>query len=218
MAKAVAETTSTSACTASWLLWPNSSETALPLPRAVDEALEGYRFYPESDWSTFGYRPPENYVVCGSWRDDAGAGFVFLLDRSTNANATAAQFLLQAAGAKHVVEDIEHRVSALKIGLARAEKKLMSVKHADVRLEVERQSPAVTSLIKLVGLFTVLINAFSLYLRQLPAPKLPSPVLESVYEFVVLLVHFLAIGLLLLITLVGVAYAVRYAVLMLRRL
>lgn len=68
----------------------------------------------------------------------------------------------------------------------------------------------------LVGLFTVVVNAFSLYLRQLPPPPLPAPAIQDTYEFLVVAVHIAALILLLIITLISIGYVLRYGILMLR--
>ncbi len=146
----------------------------MPLPRSVDQALADYVFYPEPEWTRFGYRPPDNLPLLGAWRDAAGTAFAFLMNPTTDAGAPSANpVLLYVSGAKDAVEAIGSKVTALKSVLAKSERKEIQVRHAEDRIEQEKKSPAVGRLLKLVGLFTVVVNAFSLYLRKLPLPNLP---------------------------------------------
>ena len=206
------------AFTASWMLWPSSSRHTMPLPRSVDQALADYVFYPESEWTRFGYRPPDNLPLLGAWRDVAGTAFAFLMTPTTDAGAHCENpVLLYVSGAKDAVEDIGSKVTALKSVLAKSERKEIQVRHAEDRIAQEKKSPAVGRLLKLVGFFTVVVNAFSLYLRKLPLPTLPSTSVQQAYQVLVVVVHFAALFLLLLITLIGVGYVLRYGILMLKR-
>ena len=85
------------------------------------------------------------------------------------------------------------------------------------RLDYQQKSPSISRLAKMIGLFTVIVNAFSLYLRRLPPPNLPSAIMVSMYEFLVGAVHFSGLLLLLITTLIAMGYAIRYGILMLRR-
>ena len=205
--------------TASWILWPASHKHVAPLPRSIDHALSEYVFYPELEWAQFGYRPPDNFPLLGSWRDRGGQVFAFLLDRTTlEGPSREKQALLYVSGMQDAVETLGARVTALKSELAKSERKELSARQADHRIEQEKRSPAVARLLKLIGLFAVVVNAFSLYLRKLPAPILPSTALQELYESLVVVVHIAALVLLLTITLIGIGYVLRYGLLMLRRL
>ena len=218
MIKAEVEAAEPRAFTASWMLWPTSSKHTMPLPRSVDHALADYVFYPESEWTRFSYRPPDNLPLLGAWRDAAGTAFAFLMTPAAGDGAPSKKpVLLYVSGAKDAVEDIGSKVTALKSVLAKSERKEIQVRHAEDRIEQEKKSPAVARLLKLVGLFTVVVNAFSLYLRQLPLPNLPSAPVQQAYQVLIIVVHFAALLLLLIITLIGVGYVIRYGILMLRR-
>jgi hypothetical protein len=204
--------------TASWMLWENSFEHGMSLPRSIDHALSDFVFYPEPEWVKFGYRPPDNLPLLGAWRDSAGTAFAFLLDRSpSDPSARDRRVLLYVSGAQSVVEEIGGKVTALKSVLAKSERKEIQVRHAEHRIELEEKSPAVVRLLKLVGLFTIVVNAFSLYLRRLPLPNFPSGPTQEAYQFLIVVVHFAALFLLLTITLIGVGYVLRYGILMLKR-
>ena len=206
--------------TASWLLWANSFEHALPLPRSIDQALsDHYVFYSEPEWIKFGYRPPENFPLLGAWRDPKGRVFAFLLDPDSAKKSLSGgkHLLLYVSGMKDAVESLGGRVTELKSLLEKSERRELQVRHAENRIKQEKKSPAITRLLKLIGLFTVVVNAFSLYLRKLPPPHLPGPVFEMAYQILVLIMHFAALVLLLIITLIGIGYVLRYGILMLRR-
>jgi hypothetical protein len=208
-----------SSYTASWMLWANSSEHALPLPRSIDHALCDYVFYPEAEWARFGYRPPENVPLLGAWRDPGGRVFAFLLDAAAPRDVALVErrLLLSVSGIRSAVDEVGAKVTSLKSLLAKSERRELQVLHAEYRIEQEKKSPAVARLLKLIGLFTVVVNAFSLYLRQLPPPDLPAPWVQDAYQFLVVVVHFAALLLLLVITLIGIGYVLRYGILMLRR-
>jgi len=108
-------------------------------------------------------------------------------------------------------------VTELKSLLEKSERRELQVRHAENRIKQEKKSPAITRLLKLIGFFTVVVNAFSLYLRKLAPPHLPGPVFEMAYQILVLIMHFAALVLLLIITLIGIGYVLRYGILMLRR-
>lgn len=204
--------------TASWVLWPNSFEHTMPLPRSIDQSLSDYVFYPEPEWARFGYRPPDNLPLLGAWRDPGGSVFAFLLGPAPReAAAGEKRVLLYVSGIRDSVEQIGAKVTALKYVLAKSERREMHVRHAEHRIQQERKSPAVARLLTLIGLFTVVVNAFSLYLRQLSPPNLPAPSVQGAYQLLVVVVHFAALLLLLVITLIGIGYVLRYGILMLRR-
>jgi hypothetical protein len=204
--------------TASWVLWGNLSEHALPLPRSIDQALHDYVFYPEAEWARFGYRPPENLPLLGAWRDPDGSVFAFLLDFTSRGSADReSRLLLYASGIRESVERIGTRVTTLKSLIGKSERREIRVRHAEHLIAQEKKSPAVARLLKLIGLFTVLVNAFSLYLRKLSPPNFPEPYVQTAYNLLVTVVHFSALFLLLVITLIGIGYVLRYGILMLRR-
>jgi hypothetical protein len=201
------------------MLWPNSSEHVFPLPRSIDDVLADYVFYPEAEWGTFGYRPPENAPLIGAWRDSEGQVFAFLLDMAASRPAPEERsFLLYVSGERDAVNEVGAKVTALKSVLRNMERRELRTSHANDRIEREKRSPAVARLLKLVGVFTVVVNAFSLYLRRLSPPEFPREWIQGTYLALVTVVHFSALILLLVITLVSIGYALRYGLLMLRRL
>lgn len=205
--------------TACWALWPNPRNYALPLPRLIDQALSGYLFYPEPEWVKYGYRPPENYPVVGAWRSPEGSVFAFLLGAgSQGPSAQEPGFMLYVTGSRDAVEELGAHVMMLKSSLARSDKKELVVRQSGYKLGLEQKSQAIARLAKLIGLFTVVVNAFSLYLRRLPSPELSSSAVLTAYQILVGAVHFSALALLLMVILAAIGYTVKYALLVYRRL
>jgi hypothetical protein len=204
--------------TASWVLWPRESQSDFPIEVKIDRAFEGYLFYPEPEWSQFGYRPPENYPLIGAWRDSVGKVFIFLLDRSAEClENSPRQFVLYVTGDKEEADEIEGRIRSLKASLAKAEKKELQGKVAELRLDGEKKNKSIEKLMGFVVLFTVLVNGFSLYLRKLPPPPFPSESFAYFYMFLLSSVHFSALLLMIMIIIISIFYVLRYGFLLLRR-
>ena len=70
----------------------------------------------------------------------------------------------------------------------------------------------------MIGIFAVIVNAFSLYLRKLPPPDNFIESFKTAYASLVMVVHFSALLLLLMIVLVSIVYTARYGYMMLRRM
>lgn len=205
--------------TACWALWPRESEREIPLEVTIDQAFEGYQFYPEPEWERFGYRPPENFPLIGAWRDVRGKVFIFLLDRTRKRPSdNLHQLLLYVSGDKREVDSIETRIISLKTLLAKAERKELRGRDAAFRLEGEKKAQSMERLIKLIGLFTVIVNGLSLYLRKLPPPNFPIASFAYIYQLLLSAIHFTALLLLLLTIIICLFYAFRYGLLLLRRM
>lgn len=204
--------------TVSLALWGNPSTYNMPFPRIIDLALSGYVFYPEPEWSKYGYRPPENHPLLGAWRDESGSVFSFLLKPlPVNAELLGEQFLLYVSGDRGAVDEFCNKVTELKSKLAKLERKELQIQRVESKISEEQKSSAIPRLIKMISIFTVLINAFSLYLRKLPTPNMPFKTMTIFFQFLVGAVHIASLMLLLIITLIGIAYVVRYGILILRR-
>jgi hypothetical protein len=205
--------------TACWAMWPQVSLREVPIEVAIDRAFEGYLFYPEPEWLRFGYRPPENFPLIGAWRDADGKVFIFLLDQTPSRSKDVhRQLFLYVCGDKRKVDSIERIITSLKAMLAKAERKELRDMDAAFRLEEDKKIQSIERLMKLVGLFAVIINSFSLYLRKLPPPNFPSVLFDYLYQLMLIAVHFTALILLLLIIIISLFYVFQYGLLMLRRL
>jgi hypothetical protein len=205
-------------CTVSFALWGNPSTYDMPLPRIIDQALSNYIFYPEIEYARYGYRPPENHSLLGAWRDETGSVFAFLLEpMPVNGELIERRFLLYVSGVRDAVDELGNKVSSLKTKLAKMERKELQIQRTEHKITQEQKSPATPRLIKMIVIFTGVINAFSLYLRRLPTPTMPSTTMTLVFQYLVGVLHIASLMLLLIITLVGIAYVLRYGVLVLRR-
>jgi hypothetical protein len=205
--------------TACWAMWPRESDRDVHIEATIDQAFEGYQFYPEPEWTRFGYRPPEKFPLIGAWRDTMGKVFIFLLDRAPKRPSDSPrQLLLYVTGDKSQVELVEKKITTLKNFLAKAERRELRGKDATARLEGEKKTKSIERLMKLIGLFTVIVNGFSLYLRKLTPPIFPSEILKYFYQILVTAVHFFALFLLLITIIISIIYAFRYGLLLLRRM
>jgi hypothetical protein len=204
--------------TACYALWFDPTSRALSPPRLIDQSLSDYFFYPESEWAKYGYRPPENHPVLGAWRDQTGSVFAFLLDRDPKySKSKGMNLLLYVAGVRDCVDKMGTKIKALKSDLVKVEKKELKVHQVGQRLDQELKSASISKLVKMIGLFAVVVNAFSLYLRRLPPPDFPYIAIASVYQLLVGAVHFSALLLLLITILIAIGYIIGYGLLMLRR-
>ena len=61
------------------------------------------------------------------------------------------------------------------------------------------------------------MNAFSLYLRNLPVPDFANETLLVTYRWLIVAVHFGALALLLLIVAIAFAYLLKFGLLLVRR-
>ena len=200
-------------------MWPRESEREIPVEVTIDQAFEGYLFYPEPEWARFGYRPPENFPLIGAWRDARGKVFIFLLDRTRKRPSDSPrQLLLYVSGDKREIGSIERRITSLKTLLAKTERKELRGRDAAFRLEGEKKAQSVERLMKLIALFTVIVNGFSLYLRKLPPPTFPIVSFAYFYQLLLSAIHFTALLLLLLTIIICLFYAFRYGLLLLRRM
>jgi hypothetical protein len=204
--------------TVSLALWGNPSTTDMPLPRIIDQALSDYVFYPEPEWARYGYRPPEDHPLHGAWRDEKGSVFAFLLKpMPVDGELFERQFLLYVSGVRDAVDELGNKVTVLKSKLAKLERKELQIQRTEQKITQEQKSSAAPRLIKMIVIFTGVINAFSLYLRRLPTPTMPSTTMTLVFQYLVGALHIASLMLLLIITLVGIAYVLRYGILVLRR-
>lgn len=204
--------------TACYTLWFDPTSQTLSPPRLIDQSLSDYFFYPESEWAKYGYRPPENHPLLGAWRDQTGTVFAFLLDSGPKySKSKGMNLLVYVTGVQDCVDKMGTKIKALKSDLVKVEKKELKVRQVGQRLDQELKSASISRLAKMIALFTLVVNAFSLYLRQLPPPEFPSAAIALVYQLLVGAVHFAALLLLLITIVIAIGYIIRYGLLMLRR-
>lgn len=203
--------------TASWVLWEDENANE-PLLKVVDSVFSNYTFYPEIEWSKFGCSPPEMYSPQGAWRDRTGSVFIFLLSYSTRrSQGSSPTLLLYTKGDPKSVDAVQKKVAGIKSDIAKNETRDSTIQNARDCLIIEDRTNSAHKLIKLAGLFTIIINVFSVYLQRLPAPTFPTQKIAVAYQIILILIHFLALTLLIVLILLFIGYVIRYGLLVLRK-
>ncbi len=199
----------------SLLLWPNKDLIKISLEKEIDCVLSGYKCYPEYEWAKYGVRPPENNSIIGSWRDGEASIFIFLFQNYLLENNE--YYIINMTGKIGEIEKVEKLINNIKHSLIKSERKILKNKKIEITLEKEHATKTTNKLIKFVGIFTVIINAFSLYLRKTPSPTFNIEILSKIYTFTIILIHLLALFLLILVCIISILYLIKYAFLLIRR-
>lgn len=204
--------------TESYAVWDKPNPSSLPFSRQLDAILPSCVYYPEEEWATFNYRPPEHSDLLGAWRGSTGEVFVFLLaDRKRSAVPDAPDYRVLITGRSDMVRGIGRQVVSHKGTLERVQRREFATKKADENFAEEINTKSLQKFSAIVAVFAVIVNAFSLYLRSLPIPELQNDVLQSVYRWLIAAVHFGALALLLLIIALAFAYLLKFGLLLVRR-
>ena len=203
----------------SWVIYGSSEKCVSKIQREVDNIFSAYSFYPEVDWGQYGYGPPEGYQILGAWRHPKTKAFAFLLDNPNIITIEPTiQLLLYVAGEMVEISMLERKIEILKTNFALEEEKVRVDSYARERIDRVHKSKSLAILTGALGIFTAIINGFSLYLRKLPPPELNSQIMINTYNVVLALVHFSALFLLLLVIAICAAFLVKYGVILIRRL
>jgi hypothetical protein len=200
---------------ASWAIW-QSPDQAAALAGMLDQVLIGWCFYPEAEWGKYGYRPPEGAFLTAAWRMIDGSAFGFLVDAPTKGQGPASIFHCTAK--ESVLAVIEAKINGVKGNLFRAESRKLRDARNRRRLDGADKSKSINKLLKLVGLFALVVNALSLYLRKIPPPDIKFGAIAAVFNVLLATVHITALALLLLLIIICIVYAVRYGILLIGRL
>jgi len=201
----------------SWVIYGTSKDDIPKIQRQMDVLFNGYSFYPEVDWIQYGYRPPDGYQVLGAWRHPKTRLFAFLLDNPRMITIEPAiQLLLYVAGAAVELTSLEPKLATLKTAFAIEDKKLITSSEIKDKLGKVDDAKHFGVLTGALSILTLIINGFSLYLRQLPPPQLGSPFLISIYSIFITLIHFSALFLLLLVAVIVAVFLIRYGYLMIK--
>ena len=204
--------------TKTWNLWPVDKQSISPIEKQVDLLLSGFCSYPEFEWREFGIRPPDNHNLIGSWRDDSGTVFIFLHKENSTQNNSQSEHLIIVTGKTPEVDNMTKLISGLKTSLHSADRKELKRKNFDVSIKEESSNKSVAGFSSLAGIFTVIINAFSFYLRDLPEPTNMHPLAAQIYNTLLSSLHILALLLLLTLIMVAITYVSRYGYMMIRRM
>lgn len=202
-----------------WIIYGSSKDDIIKIQKEVDKIFFDYSFYPEIEWAQYGYRAPEGHQVLGAWRHTDGDVFIFLLD---NPNMFImepnVQLLLLIVGKASEVYKLEKRCDHLKTKFAIKEEKEEKDLEIKYRLENIRKSKSVGFISSILGIFTVVINGFSLYLRKLPTPEFGNQFLKTVYEVLIALVHFSSLILLFIVILILALFLIKYGIMLIKKL
>lgn len=204
--------------TESHALWARRDTNKMPLERQLDGILDGYLYYPEFEWPKYNVRPPDNHPLIASWRTSCGNAYVFLLEVYQPTKTDEFSYLVIAVGINEEVKKVNNLINTHKLSLSKIEKKELAGKVANKNLDEEIKKRSIENFSKIIGIFTVIVNAFSLYLRKLPPPENVADVLKGTYSILIIIVHFSAIFLLLLIVFLLIVYTFRYGSMMLKRM
>ena len=199
-------------------LWAINSASSMPLVRMLDSLFGEYSYYTEAEWPEYNIRPPDTHPLLGSWRNIEGNLFVFLLEISgRNNDSNNLEYHLFLIGNEYEIIKARQLISKLKNKIEKIERKQLKDDEANVVIEKENKGVGISGFIKVVGIFAVIVNAFSLYLRQLPSPKFKLESLATIYEMFLALIHYSALLLLFIIIIVSIGYVLKYGRLLLRR-
>jgi hypothetical protein len=202
-----------------WQFLAADKDEAKRIQRETDSLFADYSFYPEVDWSKYGYFPPDGHLVIGAWRHPDTIAFVFLLDnRYMQESGAYSQFLIYAIGLEDEISSIDKKIAKTKKGLRKEVFKAAQTLGAASRLDQMTPNRSIGMFTGVLTFVTALINAFSYYLRTLPPPKLFSESLDKVYLILLSLIHFLSLGLLIIVTVICALFLFKYAFVLLKKL
>lgn len=174
---------------------------------------------PEIEWGQYGYRAPEGHQVFGAWRNPDKVVFAFLLDNASVLTIKPnIQLLLYVVGEHSEIQALEVRLDEMKSKFAIEERKNKLSTELESRLNTIHKSKSLRFVLTILTVFTAIINAFSLYLRKLPTPQMPSPELTQFYQAVIVMVHFSSLVLLLTIIAIMFVFVLKYGLILVRKL
>jgi len=204
--------------TVCWAIWPNTNPGSLSLSRSIDATLKGFHYYPEPEWSHFGYRPPETLPLMAAWRDSSGQVFVFLLCKDKGKTADSPKLAyLYITGEKKFVANVGQKIIQLKELITKAEQRSLLATDAKQRLEVDKTYKLTTKFLAFISLITAVVNAISLGLRKLPTPEFASENLQTFYVTLASMLHITSLLALLIVSVLIIFYLIRYAFLIQKR-
>lgn len=203
---------------ASWIFYGSDKNSIYKIQKEVDQIFSDYSFYPEIEWGKYGYRAPEGHQVLGAWRQPQTRAFAFLLDNPGMVIIKPnTQILLYITGDETEILKLKHKCELLKNRFADNFKEDEKVSDISARLERIQKSKHLGVIMTILSLFTAFINAFSLYLRKLPAPKMTSEELSIIYNNFVVFVHIGSLALLLIVICFLALFLFKYGRLVLKR-
>lgn len=202
----------------SWIFYGSEKRDVIKIQKEVDEIFSDYSFYPEIEWGKYGYRAPEGHKVLGAWRHPQTRAFAFLLDNPSMVTIKPnIQLLLYITGDETEISKLKYKCDLLKNMFTDIRKKDERISNIATRLDGIQKSKSLGVIMTVLSLFTVFVNAFSLYLRKLPAPNMHSEEISIIYAYFVVSVHIGSLALLLIIICFLAIFLFKYGRLVLRR-
>jgi hypothetical protein len=203
----------------SWVLYGLSDKDILTAQKEVDRIFTDYSFYPEVEWDDYRVFPPEGYQVMGAWRQTESKVFAFLIDNpNMSKGKTGTQLLVYVIGETSEFSILESQLMVLKGLFAFEEDSVKSGNYLGQRLDRIERSKSLSFLTRILGVYTAVINAFALYLRQLTPPTSWNSTLVGVLNVFTILVHFAALLLLVVFIFFVGAFLVKYGTILLKRM
>lgn len=204
-----------------YAIWSKPNTDSPSIGKELDSLLKGFFYYPEEEWNKFDIRPPESSDLLGAWRDNKGDIFIFLLKnyhdkKSIESSDLGPDYEVIVWGKGKVVSEVGKLIGSLKDLLYKIEKKEIAEKKAARNFESEIKSKSSKHLIGTVAIFTVIVNALSLYLRKLPSPELENEWFSAAYSWTLGILHIGALLLLLLIVVISFLYLMKFGVMLIR--
>jgi hypothetical protein len=184
----------------------------------IEKIFPGYKFYPEVEWPKYGCVPPESLPVLGAWRHPENEAFAFLLEIAPGKKGLRSkQARLYMFGSQRELQRCGAEISHIKASIEQVEKRALRNAENEQRFKGGDHSRSIRQLLTLSTLFTMIVNALSYYLRKLEPPDLPLGFMRNLYLALVTSVHFVALALLVLISLISAIYVLKYGVALIRR-
>ena len=202
-----------------WQILASNEDETKRIQSYADTLFRGYSFYPEVDWKRYGFFPPDGHQVLGAWRHPDTIAFAFLVDNPLmQERGRYRQFLIYAVGDQQEISSLDRQILSLKKGLKREAYKEAQMVGAASRLDQMSPNRSIGVFTAVLTFVTALVNAYSYYLRTIEPPKLNSQVLEFTYSALLSLVHFLSLGLLIMVTVICGLFLLKYAFILIKRL
>lgn len=203
----------------SWVLYGIADNAIEKTQKFIDDIFSDYSFYPEIEYAYYNVYPPEGYAQLGAWRQKDSKAFSFLLDNpKMDRGKQSNQFLIYFIGEENEISVIEPQILALKTYNSLEEYDKKEDYLLDKRLNRVQKSKYWGVITLVLGIYTAIINAFALYLKQLSLPPSWNPYLISTIEFFISLFLITAILLLIVFVLILVIFIIKYGILLIKRL
>ena len=127
------------------------------------------------------------------------------------------QIILHISGNKLKINEFERTVENYKTEINDVKKEKLKAFKIQDKIEKAEESKTLKKLVGLMTLFTVVINAFSLYLRSTSPPVINISVLQIFYEIIVYSIHITALLILFSLIMLFIIYICKYGILIIRR-